>query len=82
MANITIRNLPDHTKEILRVRAADEGVSLEAYVRQVLQEASQTCRPKSTGLFELSRELFGGGEGVELELPPRCTNRPTADLDS
>lgn len=52
------------------------------YVRKVLQEASQTRRPTSRGLFELYREFFGGAEGVELELPPCCTNRPTVDLDS
>ncbi|WP_304053132.1 hypothetical protein [Nitrosomonas communis] len=32
MANITIRDLPDKTKEILRIHAVQAGVSLEAYV--------------------------------------------------
>jgi len=82
MASITIRDLPDHTKKTLRVRAAQAGVSLEAYVRQVLQEASQVRRAKSPGLFELSREFFGGDKGVDLELPPRSSNRPTVDFDS
>jgi antitoxin FitA len=81
MASITIRDLPDQTKESLRVRAAQAGVSLEAYARQVLQEASQTRRPKFTGLFELSREFFGGDKGVELQLPPRNTNRPTVAFE-
>ncbi|WP_221285300.1 FitA-like ribbon-helix-helix domain-containing protein [Haloferula luteola] len=82
MANITIRDLPDQTKETLRVRAAQQGVSLEAFVRQVLQEASQARRPKAAGLFELSREFFGSGRGVELELPPRHSRRPAVDFDS
>lgn len=82
MASITIRDLPDKTKETLRVRAAQEGVSLEAFVRQLLQDVSQQRRQKPASLFELSRELFGGNKGVELELPPRNTARPVVDFDS
>ncbi len=81
MANITIRDLPDQTKGTLRVRAAREGISLEAFVRSLLQEASRVRRPGSTGLFELSREFVGGERGVELELPPRRSARPTVDFE-
>ena len=80
MANITIRDLPDTTKESLRVRAAQSGVSLEAYVRQILQEASKARSPQSANLFELSREFFGVGAGVELELPPRVSKRPAMEF--
>ena len=40
MAVLTVRNLPDQTKEALRVKVAKSGVSLEKYVRRVLQKAS------------------------------------------
>ncbi len=36
MASVTIRNLPDDVKERLRVRAAQNGRSLEAEVREEL----------------------------------------------
>ena len=40
MAQITIRELSDKAKEALRVQAAQSGLSLEAHVRQILQQAS------------------------------------------
>jgi len=41
MASITMRNQPDATKDTLRVWAAERGIiSLEAYVRNLLQEES------------------------------------------
>jgi plasmid stability protein len=36
MATLTIRNLPDHVRDALRIRAARHGRSVEAEVRQVL----------------------------------------------
>ena len=39
MATLTIRNLPDHVREKLRLRAAQKGRSTEAEVRAVLNEA-------------------------------------------
>ncbi len=45
MANITIRNLPDDVKELLRIAAATNGHSLEEEVRRIL--ARQTIDPGS-----------------------------------
>ena len=39
MATLTIRNLPDEVRDELRVRAARNGRSMEAEVRQVIAEA-------------------------------------------
>lgn len=39
MASITIRNLDDDVKERLRVRAAGNGRSMEAEVRELLEAA-------------------------------------------
>jgi len=75
MANMTIRDLPDRTKERLRVAAAKCGVSLEAYARQILQEAAQVEGALLLNLGELARECFGAEGGVELELPLRGSGR-------
>lgn len=42
MAMLTVRNLPDEVHRALRVRAAQNGRSMEAEVRQILQFAVLT----------------------------------------
>jgi plasmid stability protein len=82
MANITIRDIPDSAKEALRVRAAKAGVSLEAYARQVLHAASKASgQTPASNLLRLSREFFGEGKGVELELPSRASSRQAVQFD-
>jgi len=44
MATLTIRNLPDAVRDKLRVRAAENGRSMEAEARVVLESAF-TARP-------------------------------------
>jgi plasmid stability protein len=75
MANMTIRDLPDRTKERLRVAAVQSGVSLEAYARQILQEAARAEGAQALNLGDLARECFGATGGVELELPARGSQR-------
>lgn len=75
MANITVRDLPDQTKEDLRVKAALSGVSLEAYVRLILQTASASDRFTQFNIIDLADKYFGSQNGVELELPSRATKR-------
>lgn len=43
MAVVTVRNLPDEIHRALKVRAAQNGRSTEAEIREILQE---TVRPK------------------------------------
>jgi len=69
MVSITIRNLPDQSKESLRVQAAQNGISLEAYVRQILEEASGLESGKKINILELAQGYFGSQGGVDLELP-------------
>jgi len=75
MANITIRDLPDKTKEILRDQATVCGMSLEAYARHILQKASQAEEQKTENILSLSKKYFGSEFGIDLTLPERDTKR-------
>lgn len=75
MANITVRDLPDKTKEDLRVKAAKSGVSLEAYIRMILQSVSASDHLVQPQILNLAAKYFGAAQGVELELPDRATKR-------
>lgn len=82
MATLTIRQLDDDVKEKLRVRAAKAGRSMEEEAREILSEAVGAKR-YATGkeLYALSRELFGGDKGIDLDLPPRGVgDRPPPDF--
>ena len=81
MTSITIRRLPEPTKENLRVRAARAGLSLEAYLRQILQTASEGSSTEQPNLAELSRACFGPENGIALDLPPRGDNREPVTFD-
>jgi plasmid stability protein len=74
MASITIRNLPDDTKKRLRLRAAQNGRSLEAEARELLK-AGVGHRPakEETGadLFDQIRSGFEALGAVDLPLPVR-----------
>jgi plasmid stability protein len=67
MASVTVRNIPDETHRALRVRAAMNGVSTEAEIRAILENA---VRPESrvklgSLLAEIGREV--GGVDLEIE---------------
>jgi plasmid stability protein len=81
MASITIRKLPEPTKERLRVRAARSGMSLEAYTRKILQAASQGDPSEELNLADLAQSCFGTKNGLDLNLPPRGKNRPPLRFD-
>ena len=81
MASITIRKLPEPTKERLRLRAARSGLSLEAFTRQILQAASQSDQSEAPDLAELARNCFGPEKGIDLALPPRGSNRPPLSFE-
>ncbi len=81
MAAISVRNLDDRVKELLRIRAARHGRSMESEIRAILIEA--VGEPNDTaGLFETMLDRFGEIGGVELELPPRTTQVRAADFSS
>ena len=71
MASITIRNLDDDVKTRLRMRAAENGRSMEEEARLILREAVGREVAPEKGLGTAIHELFEPFGGVELELPPR-----------
>jgi antitoxin FitA len=61
MASITVRNLPDETHRALRIRAAQNGRSTEAEVREILEQA---VRPKER--VKIGSELAAFGDKHHL----------------
>lgn len=80
MATITVRNLPYDVKEALRVMAAQNGVSLEAYVRRILKRESTQNAPERPDLAALALDYFGSAHGIALDLPPRGSHRDARRL--
>ncbi|MDW5596656.1 plasmid stabilization protein [Conexibacter stalactiti] len=83
MATITVRNLDDDVKRRLRMRAAENGRSMEAEAREILRVALLD-EPPRRGFGTRAVELFAEYGGFELELPPRSedaiTNRRVPDF--
>ena len=74
MASITIRNLDEDIKTRLRVRAADNGRSMEEEVRRILRDVVG-CKPSTRNLTSIIGSHFGPAHGVDLDLPPREARR-------
>ena len=79
MASITIRNIDQELKERLRVRAAQQGHSMEEEARIILRRAVNGI--SGAELLDLSEKLFGEEHGVELELPSRSNERDTPNFN-
>ena len=80
MASITVRKLEDEVKHRLRVRAAENGRSMEEEARLILREAVG-CKAGSQDLASIIRSYFGPSNGVDLELPPREAVREPPRFD-
>ncbi len=80
MASITVRNLEEGLKRRLRIRAAENGKSMEQEARDILSAA--LYGPPSTGkdLVRAIRNRFAHLGGVDLELPPREPMREPPDF--
>lgn len=77
MATLTIRDFDDELKAALRVRAAEQGRSMEAEVREILRAVLTRPSSSGVGMGTRIRQRFSGGENAEIELPAR-TERPRA----
>ena len=81
MASITVRNLEEELKRRLRVRAAENGRSMEEEVRVILRTALYNQPPAQKNLAAAIRARFAPLGGVELEIPPRSPMRQPPRFD-
>ena len=72
MPSISVRQLDEETLARLRVRAAENGVSMEEEVRRILRQAVSSSRP----IGEIFRKHFGPEHGIELEPEEREAHDP------
>ena len=71
MASIIIRQLPEATKRKLRIRAAQNGRSMEQEAREILKSELTKPAEQSKDLGKVIRDIFTPLGGVELDIPPR-----------
>ena len=69
MATITVRNLDDEVKELLRIAAAQKGHSMEEEARLILIQSLSPSQP-DFGLGSQLRARFSSLSLPPLELPP------------
>ena len=81
MASITVRNLDDELKRRLRVRAAENGRSMEQEAREILKHALEEEEVPVRNLGSAIRARFAPLGGVELEIPPRQPMRDPPRFD-
>lgn len=79
MAAISVRDVDDEVRDRLRVRAAQNGRSMEAEIRAILADAVREPT-EAQGLFTALMHRFTDLGGVDLEPPPRADRPRAADL--
>lgn len=70
MAVLTIRNVDDSIKRLLRIRAAQHGVSMEEEARCILRQALVRIS-QSQPLGQRLMQRFAEAADAAFELPPR-----------
>ena len=81
MASITVRNLEEGLKRRLRIRAAENGRSMEEEARDILRTALYHQPPARMDLASAIRARFAPLGGVELDIPPRSPIRKAPRFD-
>lgn len=87
MATLTIRNVDPQVQKRLRVRAAQNGRSMEAELRQILKDVvgtnaiAEKVDGEEVNLAEAIRRRFAPFGGVELEIPAREPAGPPPNFD-
>lgn len=79
MATLTIRNLDEELKSLLRIQAARHGQSMEEEVRSILRQVLQQPAPTS-GLGSRMADRFRPFAS-ELQLPERSLPRKALNWD-
>ncbi len=81
MASITVRNLEDGVKRRLRIRAAENGRSMEEEARDILRTALYRQPPAQENLASVIRARFAPLGGVTLDILPRSPTRKPPQFD-
>ena len=81
MASITVRNLEDGLKRRMRIRAAENGRSMEEEARHILRTALYHQPKAQENLASAIRARFAPLCGIELDLPPRSLMRKPPRFD-
>ena len=76
-----MRNLDESLKRRLRVRAAENGRSMEQEARDILRAALDEDAAPTKNLGTAIHELFRPLGGVELKIPPREPMREPPKFD-
>ena len=71
VVSITVNGLDEDLERRLRLRAAEQGVSVEQAARDILSAALCEDVPETIDLASSIRARFAPFGGVELELPDR-----------
>ncbi len=78
MPSILIRDLPQATKDALKIRCTANKRSMEEEARQILNAALKRFIPPKLEMsfFEKAHARFKAIGGVDLQIPPREMGRP------
>ena len=85
MASITIRNLDERIKAMLRLQAAQHGWSMEQEVREILRQSLQPAGHAfdfAQRIHQRFAALQGMPEKETLPIPARRATRLPPDLES
>lgn len=82
MASLSIRNLDENTKKRLRIRAAENGVSMEEEARAILRVTLTADSDPSESFGAAIRRIVEPLGGVELEPLVRDLTREPPDFSS
>lgn len=80
MATITIRQFDEKSKMKLRVRAAQNGRSMEEEAREILRASLNERKPRPESLVEVVRRHFAPLGGIDLKIPKRQSIRQPPDF--
>ena len=81
MAVLTIRRLDERVKARLRIRAAQNGRSMEEEARVILEQGLAPVREEAAGnLYDAIRRHIEPLGGVELKIPKRGPGREPPDF--
>ena len=82
MASMTIRNIDEHLKARLRIRAAVHGRSMEDEARDILRAALSVESKRSPSIVDAIRDRIQPLGGIELEVPERDSIPDPPELDA